>query len=320
MKILSMVVPIYGVEKYIHKFLASLTPNLRSEVEVILVDDGSKDNCGEIIDEYAVLHRDTVNVIHKSNGGVSSARNAGLDIAKGEYIIFPDPDDYLDASFATTILEAIEQYKQPDVVLFDYYEVSKGSILKLHDISIFKEGYIDKNKLLEEDAENKYSFPSVWSKAVKRSLYEGLKFNEKMRTSEDVIMMADIFFKVKSAVYIHKGLYYYLVRHDSLSHTMNYEDEKLLFETRKYRYNKYSEIVKDIKMYNVINIAYGNLQRLYRNKIHLYSDMYEVFIKENIWKILCTSYFSLNTKKQCLFIYFGFARKYIEWKYKKQLK
>lgn len=110
MKILTMVVPIYGVEKYIHKFLASLTPNLRPEVEVILVDDGSRDNCGTIIDEYAALHSDTVSIIHKPNGGVSSARNAGLERATGEYIIFPDPDDYLDERFSATILEAIEKY------------------------------------------------------------------------------------------------------------------------------------------------------------------------------------------------------------------
>ena len=112
MIVLSIVVPIYGVEKYIGRFLQSLVPNLSPEIEVILVDDGSKDNCAAIIDEFAKAH-DNIEVIHKVNGGVSSARNAGIEKATGEYITFLDPDDYIAENYASTLLEAVKNMIAP---------------------------------------------------------------------------------------------------------------------------------------------------------------------------------------------------------------
>lgn len=121
MKILSIVVPIYGVEKYIGKFLQSLVPNLSPEIEVILVDDGSKDNCATIIDEFAKAHNN-IEVIHKVNGGVSSARNAGIEKATGEYITFLDPDDYIAGNYAITLLEAVKKYDSPDFLIYNHLD------------------------------------------------------------------------------------------------------------------------------------------------------------------------------------------------------
>ena len=116
MKKLSLIVPIYGVEKYIHKFLGSLEKNLLPGVEVLLIDDGTKDDSGKIADEFALMHPQYVRVVHKENGGLSSARNKGLEIAFGEYVIFPDPDDYLADDYVETILKAIDEYNNPDMI------------------------------------------------------------------------------------------------------------------------------------------------------------------------------------------------------------
>ena len=94
----SVIVPVYKVEPWIRECMDSLvnqTLNLKKEIEIICIDDGSPDNCGKILDEYKQKYS-SVKVIHQKNGGVSRARNAGLDIATGEYITFVDPDDYLD--------------------------------------------------------------------------------------------------------------------------------------------------------------------------------------------------------------------------------
>ena len=92
---LSIIVPVYKVEQYINKCIDSILNQTFTDFELILVDDGSPDNCGKICDEYAQKD-ERVRVIHKENGGVSSARNLGIDEAKGEYVSFIDPDDWID--------------------------------------------------------------------------------------------------------------------------------------------------------------------------------------------------------------------------------
>ena len=101
---ISVIVPIYNVENYIHRCIDSILAQTFTDFELILVDDGSPDNCGKICDEYA--KKDSrINVIHKENGGLSSARNAGLDIASGDYIVFVDSDDYVEKEIADSKAE-----------------------------------------------------------------------------------------------------------------------------------------------------------------------------------------------------------------------
>ena len=92
----SIIVPVYKVEKYLRKCIDSIINQTLKDIEIILVDDGSPDNCGKICDEYAA--KDTrIKVIHKENGGLSSARNAGMEVAEGEYIGFVDSDDWIES-------------------------------------------------------------------------------------------------------------------------------------------------------------------------------------------------------------------------------
>lgn len=123
----SLIVPCYNVEKYIAKFLKSLEYNLNSNMEVIFIDDGSTDNTGRLIDDY-IARYDNVRRVYKINGGVSSARNLGLENANGEYIVWADPDDYLSENYINTIDEVLVKYKFPDMLLFDYYEKDNDKI------------------------------------------------------------------------------------------------------------------------------------------------------------------------------------------------
>lgn len=119
--LVSVIVPVYKVEKYLHRCIDSIINQTYKNLEIILVDDGSPDNCGKICDEYAEKDN-RIKVIHKSNGGLSSARNAGLDVANGDYVYFVDSDDYIDTKLVEDNLNlAIEH--DADMVCFNYFEV-----------------------------------------------------------------------------------------------------------------------------------------------------------------------------------------------------
>ena len=120
---LSIIVPIYGVEQYLHKCVDSLLAQdlSSSEYEIILVDDGSPDKCPQICDEYAATH-ENVRVVHRSNGGLSAARNSGIEVAQGEYIMFVDSDDYIELNVLGILMEQAER-ERLDVLRYDYQNV-----------------------------------------------------------------------------------------------------------------------------------------------------------------------------------------------------
>lgn len=138
---LSLLVPIYGVEKYINRFLASLLPNLQSDIEIIMIDDGSPDNCGAIIDDFQKNQPYPIRVTHTKNNGVSAARNIGLSIATGEYIAFADPDDYLSQNLIKEVLLFIKDYNYPDFIFYDYY-TCRGKKVRIQTVPTFSEGRI----------------------------------------------------------------------------------------------------------------------------------------------------------------------------------
>lgn len=119
---ISVIVPVYGVEKYLSKCIESLVKQTFKDIEVILVDDGSPDSCGKICDMYAEKYEQLV-IIHQVNQGVSVARNAGLKIAKGEYIGFVDPDDWVAPEMYESMYGAMKETGTDLVICgYDYYD------------------------------------------------------------------------------------------------------------------------------------------------------------------------------------------------------
>lgn len=121
---LSIIVPIYGVEQYLHKCVESLLNQdiPSSDYEIILVDDGSPDACPQICDEYAAAHKN-IRVVHRENGGLSTARNSGIKIAQGEYLMFVDSDDYIEASVLNELMKQVER-DNLDVLRYNYCNVN----------------------------------------------------------------------------------------------------------------------------------------------------------------------------------------------------
>lgn len=110
MSLISLVVPVYNMERYLERSMITLLSQVQAEYEIILVDDGSTDSSPKMCDEYAEQYPDVVRVIHKKNGGLSSARNAGMDAADGDYVIFPDPDDWTEKDYLVRLVELQDQY------------------------------------------------------------------------------------------------------------------------------------------------------------------------------------------------------------------
>lgn len=215
---ISVIIPVYGVEKYLSKCIESLVKQTFKDIEIILVDDGSPDSCGKICDMYAEKY-EQLSVIHQVNQGVSVARNAGLKIAKGEYIGFVDPDDWIAPEMYESMHRVMKE-TDADLVIcgYDYYD-EQGQVDK-------NRRYVTKENEIITQKEVMYRFsdmpPSirhgVWNKLFKKNLFHGQKFKESLHSSEDVLFLNEYVGKIKNAVVIHQPYYKNLVRKGSATH------------------------------------------------------------------------------------------------------
>lgn len=215
---LSVIVPIYNVERFLPNCVESLLGQTHTDIEFILVNDGSPDRCGEIADRYAASDA-RIRVIHQSNSGVSAARNAGLDAATGDYIGFVDPDDWVAPEMYSEMLHALEQTGADMAACgYDYYD---------------EECNIDRSRLYKEAPDEILSRfdlfsrlsdmpPTIrhvtWNKLFPRKVIEGLRYDGSLHSSEDLQFLMDALRNVHQAVFIHKPFYKNTVREGSATH------------------------------------------------------------------------------------------------------
>ena len=214
---ISVIVPIYKVEKYIDQCIQSILEQTFSDYEVILVDDGSPDNCGIICDEYAKKDK-RVHVIHQKNGGISAARNAGLNSffcnVDNKYVTFIDSDDwisayYLEQLYTTAIMT------DADIVSCDYSSkqlVENNGKTNSDNIRIFS----GKNALIERYKGDAQIRVSSWGKLYRRNLLEGLNFPEG-KIHEDQWFSTMAYYFANRTVFLNDKLYFYRLRNDSIT-------------------------------------------------------------------------------------------------------
>ena len=314
---LSLVVPVYGVEKYIYKFLNSLEKNLQPGVEVLIINDGTKDKSIKISEEFTKNNNKYIKILNKANGGVSSARNKGLEFAKGEYIIFADPDDVLAKDYVSVILNAIDKYNRPDRILFEYYVGSDERGFKHVTVHDFSEGLITKERYIREQIKDIDITGSVCTKVIKRSLFEGLWFDEDTRCAEDYELLTELSLRFERIAYIPKPIYYYVMRKDSITHTVSEKDSlkfrDLVFE----RQFKHSQVYQCLSIYAPVRVCLSFLLRRYKGEKIDNIGNYKKFINQNIKNIIFSGDFDVNEKKQGLLVFFNLAKLYYGIKYKK---
>lgn len=211
-KLVSVVIPVYNVQNYIKKCLDSVLAQSYKNLELILVDDGSKDDSGSICDTYA-LKDDRIKVIHKKNGGLSDARNVGIEQAGGEYITFIDSDDFVAENMIELLYKSMEEH-QADVAIgdalhvFDSAECSFSSVEKCREYT--------PEEAIEEMWYQTGFLPSAWGKLYKRKLFSNLKFKVGI-IFEDIDIMHEIFYAANKIVYNSSQLYAYVHRENSIT-------------------------------------------------------------------------------------------------------
>lgn len=214
---LSIIVPIYNVEKYLSRCIESILNQTFKDFELILVNDGSTDNCKEICEKYKRMDSRII-VANKKNGGLSSARNLGIDISKGDYIGFVDSDDFIDVHMYEILLNTINAYDS-DIVICDYYKVNEYDIKKYEkmksnnkDIKVENINNID---VIERIITRDIKIVVAWNKIYKRSLFDNLRYKEGV-ICEDEFLAHRIFYKCNKVSIINQKLYYYIQRKGSI--------------------------------------------------------------------------------------------------------
>ena len=289
----SVIVPIYKVEKYLKRCIDSVLTQTFDDYELILVDDGSTDGCPAICDEYA-KQDSRIKVIHKENGGLVSARQAGIRIAQGEYIFNLDGDDAL-------LPEALESAQKliretgADMVCFGYRNYMDGQIADLVE-DLVDEGLYDRQKLrryiypkLLCDLEMHHIFYFSWGKALKRELVlkHQLNVNPAISLGEDLACMVPCYLEAEKVYISKKPIYLYTIRNDSLTNDFKVgqvnQVENVVLDLRKIKENKPDDFDEQISRYScflcfviLASAAEGDhfrviktLKTMIRNSLHM---------------------------------------------------
>lgn len=203
--LVSVIVPVYNVENYLRECLDSIVAQTYLNIEVILIDDGSKDSSGKICDEYADKDN-RVKVIHKENGGVSAARNTGLDIAKGDWISYVDSDDYIESTMIETLI-CLAKGHDVELAMCSFKDISEcDNVLQENDIRIFSKDELIYNYVVRNA--DYCITEGIWDRIYKRELVEGLRFKND-RINEDILYTMEVFIRTHKAVYTSAKLYNY---------------------------------------------------------------------------------------------------------------
>lgn len=290
----SVIIPVYNVEKYLRKCIDSVLAQDYSDYEILLIDDGSTDKSGGICDEYANKYS-KVKVFHQENKGLGGARNTGIDNATGEYIIFLDSDDYIESCTLSTLMNKAE-VNSTDLVIYNMRTVTTdGKIIRESELNL-PDGVFN----ISICKELIFATISAWSKLYKRDLFikNNIKFPERY-WFEDIWIAFDIFICAERVVKCDEILYNYVMRSDSIMNSdkikRNLEIIKAFNKVRislqqKNVWDKFYNEIEYIAINNIyigtsIRILLHDDKSIYLKKISEYmNNNYPLFIKNKYLK------------------------------------
>lgn len=300
MDLISVIIPVYKVENYLCRCIDSILANTYKNLEVICINDGSPDKCGEILDEYTKKDN-RIKVIHQDNHGVSFARNVGLAIAKGNYISFVDPDDWVHERYFEILLEKIKQ-ENCDIAICNYERTSDSfEFLPLSVENVTHE------RLSLEDMYMKRDYRCyIWGRLYTSKICKNVLFDEDMKVAEDTV------FNVKLGVnqsllkvtHVNATLYSYYSRSGSAVFTA---DTYVQFDLAK----KYIELIRKNKRELINKVIYVNIMKSclsarytfsilkYRDKVRECNSI----MKESIAEIMNLN-FSIREKMKYRLLYY----------------
>ena len=320
----SIVVPCYGVEKYLNRCIESLINQTLRDIEIILVDDGSPDKVPEMCDEWAKMDS-RIKVIHKQNAGLGFARNSGLDCARGEYIAFVDSDDYIDLAMYNTLYD-IAKNKDLDAVFCGFEkEYAENKFRNIQECSEYIEFANENVKRLIPDfvasspyckREYKYEM-SVWHSLYKREIIEdnAIKFvSERDFVSEDIPFQIDFLEHAKKISFIPDVLYHYCYNNGSLSKKISREK----FDKIKALYNLLERkcLVYDPKALRAKRLFIGYVRSYIRTLVNTSLTRKEKkfiikdILQDSIWEKICSYKLSYLPIRQRFFLFFFYNKQF----------
>lgn len=257
--LVTVIVPVYQVKEYLAKCIESILEQTYSNIEVILIDDGSNDGSEKICDTFANIDS-RVKVIHQKNKGVSAARNIGLENSNGKYICFIDADDYIDEKYISELYKMCKE-NEADISICGICNVlnNKPSNKSNEIQKVYKA-----NEAIQEVFKEKYFNCVVWAKMFKRNMFDSYRFNTNTSISEDLEIIYKIFKQAnKIAVNTGKYLYFYLIRANSALHSKynsKYEETLRIIEDAIDFFSEQDELkVCIIKKY--VNASYDCIKK-----------------------------------------------------------
>lgn len=288
--LISVIVPIYNVEKYLKKCIESILAQTYSNLDIILVDDGSPDSCGKIIEEFRKKDN-RIRTIHQNNGGLSDARNSGIKIANGKYILCVDSDDWIEKNMIEILYNNIIRTKS-DISICEFIE--EDDYQKILSNKKYNDEVIEFNEkealksLIKQDILTNHA----WNKLYKKNLFDGVEY-PKGQLMEDVSTTYKLFEKTDKVVYQNTALYHYIQRGTSILGNITEkrinDQEQAFFNRNKYlmkKYPEFKELIEFDNMYNVKTLYFlaimGKCKELYNSKKYMeYYIEYKKIYKKN---------------------------------------
>lgn len=294
--LISVIIPVYNVEKYLRECLDSVLAQTYTNLEILLVDDGSTDGSGAICDEYA--GKDSrIRVIHQENGGLSAARNAGLRAAKGSYIEFVDSDDWIDRNLLKSQMDAIQQHHVSIAATTIHLEEETPSCQSIvasgTDIFLRSVGS-DSIKI------NGWFFWSACGRLFDAALLEGLYFPEGV-VNEDVDFTPKVFFRADSVCIMDTGMYFYRNREGSITgrNHLNVHADLIIVLSRLLQYAEQNQIVPDKVFMCTIKHLYLWFRMLVKGEAVTSDDFMSKlreYLKTHYWRMMRSNDISLPIK------------------------
>ena len=303
---ISIIVPVYNVEKYLARCLDSIIDQTYTNIEIILVDDGSLDESGKICDEYAKKDK-RIKVIHKQNGGLSSARNSGIEMASGKYVCFIDSDDYIEKDMIEYLYKGVKKY-HADIVVCGLSNIYSNG--KIECATIPREDIIyNRKQALDIHLLTGYIDHVICDKIYKKELFNDIKFPEG-KIYEDMMTTYKLIDKVDKVVLRPDSKYNYCRRSDSISEKRYSKNTLVLLEVCD---QAVSFVLKKYPDLQNVKIAQIHWYIVLMNKMILARETNDDLVKTikrkiklNKRKIIMTPYLTKMRKTQMLLFYYCF--------------
>ena len=264
--LISVIIPVYRVEKYLDECVQSVVSQTYTNLEIILVDDGSPDNCPQMCDEWAKKDK-RIKVIHKKNGGASAARNAGLDIANGEYIGFVDSDDFIGKCMYETLLHSMQKKECLISCCYTVRTYENGDIND-NEIPRKEEKKYTKIEVLSAFFQGNDISSSMCDKLFAHNLWQSIRFPEK-ETNEEYAIWIPLIQKANSIVHVGEQFYYYRGTAGSVTHSTWKTDASIVLKHLRemkeqlYQYNL-EKVIWEFRLFSARS-AYNTALHLDKN-------------------------------------------------------